>query len=75
MIRSFVYNTFGWVHDTVSAQVQNAFLKILSSGPIPQHVAFVMDGNRRYARRRHQAVFQGHAQGFTALRRVRGKHV
>ncbi|KAJ3530525.1 hypothetical protein NM688_g7695 [Phlebia brevispora] len=70
MIRSFIYRALSWVQNKVSKKLQNALLKVLASGPIPQHVAFVMDGNRRYARRRHQAVFQGHAQGFEALRRV-----
>ncbi|EJD53093.1 Di-trans-poly-cis-decaprenylcistransferase [Auricularia subglabra TFB-10046 SS5] len=37
---------------------------------MPQHVAFVMDGNRRYSRRKGILVKQGHNEGFTALRRV-----
>ena len=75
MIRSLVYSSFSWLQDTVSTQIQNAVLAILASGPIPKHVAFVMDGNRRYARRRHQVVIQGHSQGFVALRRVRGHYL
>ena len=71
MIRSFFYNTFSWLHTTLSEQLQSTLLAVIASGPIPQHVAFVMDGNRRYARSRHQEIFQGHAQGFEALRRVR----
>ena len=73
MIRSFIYNSVGWLQETLSSRLQNAVLAILASGPIPKHVAFVMDGNRRYARRRHEAVFHGHSQGFVALRRVRGR--
>jgi ditrans,polycis-polyprenyl diphosphate synthase len=46
-------------------------LYILSLGPIPRHVAFVMDGNRRYARRLAKPTVQGHTDGFTSLRRVR----
>jgi Putative undecaprenyl diphosphate synthase len=48
-----------------------ALLAVLRSGPIPQHVAFVMDGNRRYARTKGMKVLQGHIDGFVALRRVR----
>jgi hypothetical protein len=46
-------------------------LRVLSVGPIPRHVGFVMDGNRRYARGRGMQVAQGHTDGFSSLRRVR----
>ena len=46
-------------------------LYVISLGPIPQHVGFVMDGNRRYARMNHKAIAQGHSDGYLALRRVR----
>ncbi|KAF8638919.1 hypothetical protein AX17_001832 [Amanita inopinata Kibby_2008] len=50
--------------------LRNLLLHILSTGPIPSHIAFVMDGNRRYARSHHQHVQQGHKAGFEALRGV-----
>lgn len=50
--------------------LRNLFLYALASGPIPSHIAFVMDGNRRYARSKHQAVQQGHNQGYETLRYV-----
>ncbi|ELU38481.1 dehydrodolichyl diphosphate synthetase [Rhizoctonia solani AG-1 IA] len=40
---------------------------ILSAGPVPQHVAFVMDGNRRYARHKQVEVSEGHTDGFGML--------
>lgn len=42
----------------------------LSQGPIPQHVAFEMDGNRRYARSHKIETVEGHHLGFEALARV-----
>jgi len=45
-------------------------LAILAAGPVPQHIGFVMDGNRRYARQRNQKVQEGHYQGFHALHRT-----
>lgn len=67
---SFVSRPFGWLVATASKSVQNALLAVLAAGPIPQHIAFVMDGNRRYARSHHKRVQEGHADGFLALRRV-----
>jgi len=39
----------------------------LRCGPIPHHVAFVMDGNRRFARRFNNAAMAGHERGYDAL--------
>ncbi len=61
-----LFNISEWVH----TKSQDALIQILSSGPIPRHVGFVMDGNRRYARQKHRAVQEGHAEGYVALRRV-----
>lgn len=62
---------FLWLTDYVSTKSQHALLNILSAGPIPQHVAFIMDGNRRYARQNGTEVVQGHLDGFSALSKVR----
>jgi len=37
---------------------------------LPRHVAFIMDGNGRWARRRGYRRFRGHEQGAEALRKV-----
>jgi ditrans,polycis-polyprenyl diphosphate synthase len=42
----------------------------LRQGPIPQHVAFEMDGNRRFAKSHKIETIEGHNQGFEALARV-----
>ena len=60
-----------WLWDKAIDRAQRVLLGVLKRGPIPQHVAFVMDGNRRYARTRGMKVIQGHVDGFVALRRVR----
>ena len=33
-------------------------------GATPHHVAFIMDGNRRYAQRRHVDKATGHTHGY-----------
>ena len=60
-----------WLYDFLRRRVERVALAILSAGPIPRHVAFIMDGNRRYARGKHMEVFRGHADGFQTLRQVR----
>ena len=53
------------------AMFTTLLLYLLSLGPIPRHVGFVMDGNRRYAKGRGMQTTQGHHDGFHSLRRVR----
>ena len=61
----------GWLRAKADDYVQRIVIRILAAGPVPKHVAFVMDGNRRYARSKHMRVQEGHSDGFVALRRVR----
>ncbi|KAK9351978.1 putative undecaprenyl diphosphate synthase-domain-containing protein [Lipomyces doorenjongii] len=52
------------------AWTQEIFMSVLKTGPVPQHVAFVMDGNRRFARRRKLEVREGHSAGFESLAHI-----
>jgi hypothetical protein len=51
-------------------QLRELLIGALRHGPIPQHVAFVMDGNRRFARSHKIETVEGHNLGFEALARV-----
>uniref|UniRef100_A0A0E0I3I7 Alkyl transferase n=1 Tax=Oryza nivara TaxID=4536 RepID=A0A0E0I3I7_ORYNI len=55
----------------VLASLQNFIRKcivaVLSYGPMPKHIAFIMDGNRRYAKFRSIQEGSGHRMGFSAL--------
>ena len=62
-----------WLRDNAVDRIRRALLGVLKAGPIPHHVAFIMDGNRRYARDKGVKVIQGHVDGFVALRRVRAQ--
>ena len=43
---------------------------ILKTGPIPKHVAFIMDGNRRFAVKQSIDRAEGHLKGFDKLAEV-----
>jgi len=51
-------------------QLRELLIGALRQGPIPQHVAFVMDGNRRFARNHKIETVEGHNLGFEALARI-----
>lgn len=45
-------------------------IKVLRQGPIPRHIAFIMDGSRRFARTRNMSVQLGHTHGLRGLMKV-----
>lgn len=48
-------------------------VKTLRSGPIPRHIAFIMDGNRRFAKSNNLELGEGHVAGFESLGNVAGR--
>jgi len=44
--------------------------KVLKCGPIPKHVAIIMDGNRRFAKKNSMDRAEGHLKGFDKLTEV-----
>jgi undecaprenyl pyrophosphate synthase len=44
---------------------------VVQNGPVPEHIAFIMDGNRRYARRHGKKTLVGHYRGAVALENVK----
>jgi hypothetical protein len=47
--------------------VQDVTISTLRTGPIPRHIAFIMDGNRRYAKTNNLELGEGYYAGFGAL--------
>jgi ditrans,polycis-polyprenyl diphosphate synthase len=47
--------------------VRRSIFCVLSVGPIPNHIAFIMDGNRRYGKKQNLMEGIGHRVGFLAL--------
>ncbi|XP_041961736.1 dehydrodolichyl diphosphate synthase complex subunit DHDDS [Alosa alosa] len=56
-----------WIREGDLNLIERISANILKAGPIPKHVAFIMDGNRRYARKRQVERQEGHSQGFEKL--------
>lgn len=54
----------------LKTSLESLLINIVSTGPIPRHVALVMDGNRRYARLHRLETAEGHALGFDSLKSI-----
>jgi ditrans,polycis-polyprenyl diphosphate synthase len=51
-------------------RLQNSCIAALRRGAIPQHIAIIMDGNRRYARSVRIDTAEGHYSGAETLKNV-----
>ncbi|AAS52687.1 AER003Cp [Eremothecium gossypii ATCC 10895] len=53
------------------SRLKDVFVSVLrSSGRVPKHVGFIMDGNRRYAKKHNIEVREGHSAGFMSMNKV-----
>ncbi|GMR31773.1 hypothetical protein PMAYCL1PPCAC_01968, partial [Pristionchus mayeri] len=61
----------GWWNNAEKRWWHPMAIRLLSRGPMPKHIAFVMDGNRRYARSNALgSVVRGHECGFKQLTKI-----
>jgi undecaprenyl diphosphate synthase len=51
-------------------QAEDSLLKHLDKARLPQHIAIIMDGNGRWAQRRHLPRIAGHRAGVSSARQV-----
>src|ERR1700744_3095820 len=51
-------------------QLRELLIGALRQGPVPKHVAFVVDGNRRFAPNHRIETVEGHNLGFEALAKI-----
>jgi len=49
---------------------EKLIINILNKGVVPKHIAFIMDGNRRYAVSHGKKKFEGHGSGFESLKKT-----
>ncbi|KIJ44328.1 hypothetical protein M422DRAFT_67589 [Sphaerobolus stellatus SS14] len=61
--------SFEVFYNVILRWLERLLLAVLASGPMPKHIAFVMDGNRRYAGKKGKPAHEGHYAGFSSLRR------
>ena len=53
-----------WIRDSTLNWIQRLVVRVVKTGKIPKHVAFIMDGNRRYANKNNVEKIEGHAKGY-----------
>lgn len=59
-----------WIKETKLTWLQSAGVRIVKAGKVPSHLAVIMDGNRRFARKQNLRSVEGHVQGFDKLAEV-----
>ncbi|XP_060199708.1 dehydrodolichyl diphosphate synthase CPT3 [Lycium barbarum] len=57
----------GRLFENISSFLRQCIFSVLSVGPVPSHIAFIMDGNRRYSKKENLPDGDGHRAGFSAL--------
>ncbi|XP_049865034.1 dehydrodolichyl diphosphate synthase complex subunit DHDDS-like [Pectinophora gossypiella] len=56
-----------WVKENCVSFFQLFCIKVVKTGRVPQHIAFIMDGNRRFAKKHNVQRNTGHSKGFDKL--------
>lgn len=59
-----------WISDNSFSWYEKLAVNITKAGPVPCHVAFIMDGNRRFASKLNRKKSDGHSMGFDKLSEV-----
>ncbi|WJZ90649.1 hypothetical protein VitviT2T_009779 [Vitis vinifera] len=55
------------IFENLGTFLRKCIFSVLSVGPIPNHIAFIMDGNRRFAKKQNLIEGAGHKVGYLAL--------
>ncbi|KAG5327915.1 DHDDS synthase, partial [Acromyrmex charruanus] len=59
-----------WLQKRILNWFQSLVVRIIKTGEMPKHVAFIMDGNRRYANKHNLSQREGHSKGFDKMKDV-----
>ncbi|XP_030485895.1 dehydrodolichyl diphosphate synthase 6 [Cannabis sativa] len=57
----------GQLYGGLTKFVMKCLFRVISVGPVPEHIAFIMDGNRRYAKKQNERTIAGHKAGYSSL--------
>lgn len=60
-----------WIRENQKSRFHDFCVRVLKCGPIPHHIAIIMDGNRRFAQKNNFDRAKGHLLGFDKLAQVR----
>ncbi|KAG4304963.1 hypothetical protein PORY_001638 [Pneumocystis oryctolagi] len=68
-------NTIKWLFQFppfqfLSKEFRELCILAIRQGPVPKHVAFVMDGNRRWAKHMNLEPADGHSRGFENMKHI-----
>ncbi|KFK27579.1 hypothetical protein AALP_AA8G402200 [Arabis alpina] len=59
---------FTQIFNGLMALMRRFIFRVLRAGPIPNHISFIMDGNRRFAKKHNlESVHAGHRAGFISV--------
>ncbi|KAF8174081.1 Decaprenyl diphosphate synthase-like protein [Pholiota molesta] len=70
--RSLAATAYLWLSSKITNSAISIMSKVVSIGPMPRHIAFIMDGNRRYARMHGIPESQAHTNGYYQLSYLMG---
>lgn len=48
---------------------EKIFCRVMAQGRLPKHIAFIMDGNRRFAKSLNKSAIEGHKLGVESLKK------
>lgn len=70
IIGKFAINAYHYITDYYNDLKRKFIVNILKNGPIPKHIAFIMDGNRRFSKKKSEHSEHGHRSGGDTLKKV-----
>ncbi|KAG5327916.1 DHDDS synthase, partial [Acromyrmex charruanus] len=56
-----------WLKERILNWFQFLVLKVIKISKVPKHVAFIMDGNRRYAKKQNLTIAEGYSKGYDKM--------
>ena len=64
---ALIASIFRSLASSIGAWLRRAICWIIQAGPKPRHLAFIMDGNRRFAEFRCMKIQDGHREGYVKV--------